>query len=82
MSGSIKGAVFISYAREDSVAADRLAEALRSHGLEVWFDQNELAGGDAWDGKIRVPLPDAASKTCPPGSSFALFASQLPAASA
>ena len=47
------GAVFISYAREDSVAADRIAEALRSHGIEVWFDQNELRGGEAWDQKIR-----------------------------
>ncbi len=46
-------AIFISYAREDAVAADRIAEALRSHGLEVWFDQNELRGGEAWDQKIR-----------------------------
>ena len=46
-------AIFISYAREDSVAADRIAEALRSHGIEVWFDQNELRGGEAWDQKIR-----------------------------
>jgi len=46
-------AIFISYAREDSVAADRIAEALRSHGVEVWFDQNELRGGEAWDQKIR-----------------------------
>ena len=46
-------AIFISYAREDAVAADRIAEALRSHGLEVWFDQDELRGGEAWDQKIR-----------------------------
>jgi hypothetical protein len=26
---------------------------LRSHGVEVWFDQNELRGGDTWDAKIR-----------------------------
>ena len=37
-------AIFISYAREDSVAADRIAEALRSHGIEVWFDQSERGG--------------------------------------
>lgn len=54
-----RGAVFISYAREDAVAADRIAEALRSHGLEVWFDQNELRGGDTWDQKIRGQI-----KTC------------------
>ncbi len=65
-------AVFISYAREDSVAADRIAEALRSHGIEVWFDQNELRGGDTWDQKIRgqirtcsllIPIVSASTQT-------------------
>src|SRR5271165_1600678 len=46
-------AVFLSYAREDAAAAGRIAEALRSNGVEVWFDQSELRGGDAWDQKIR-----------------------------
>src|ERR1017187_7323142 len=49
----MSGAVFLSYAREDTAAAQRIAEALRSHGVEVWFDQSELRGGDAWDQKIR-----------------------------
>jgi TolB-like protein len=49
-------AIFLSYAREDSAIADRIAEALRSHGLEVWFDQNELRGGEAWDQKIRTQI--------------------------
>ena len=52
--------VFVSYAREDTDAARRIAEALRSHGVEVWFDQNELRGGDAWDGKIRKQINDCA----------------------
>ena len=46
-------AVFLSYAHEDADAARRIAEALRGCGIEVWFDQNELRGGDAWDAKIR-----------------------------
>ena len=46
-------AVFLSYAREDTPAAKRIAEALRAFGIEVWFDQSELRGGDAWDTKIR-----------------------------
>ena len=46
-------AIFLSYAREDTDAARRIADALRSQGLEVWFDQNELRGGDTWDQKIR-----------------------------
>src|ERR1700688_105060 len=51
-------AVFVSYAREDTTSALRIAEALRSHGVEVWFDQNELRGGDAWDQKIRQQIGD------------------------
>src|SRR6185369_5931086 len=46
-------AIFLSYARDDAAAARRIAEALRSAGLEVWFDENELRGGDTWDAKIR-----------------------------
>lgn len=42
------GAVFISYSRQDSPAAERLAGALQSAGVEVWFDRNELKAGDAW----------------------------------
>jgi TolB-like protein/Tfp pilus assembly protein PilF len=56
MSESTPCAVFISYAREDTAAAQRLAEALRSHGVEVWFDENELRGGDQWDAKIRKQI--------------------------
>ena len=50
------GGVFLSYAREDTDAARRIADALRSHGLEVWFDQSELRGGEAWDAKIRKQI--------------------------
>jgi TolB-like protein/Tfp pilus assembly protein PilF len=49
-------AVFLSYARDDAAPAQRVAEALRSQGIEVWFDQNELRGGDAWDQKIRQQI--------------------------
>src|SRR5437899_8168805 len=53
-------AIFLSYAREDAAAAQRLAEALRSSGVEVWFDQSELRGGDAWDQNIRRQIKDCA----------------------
>ena len=46
-------AVFLSYAREDSTAARGVAEALRGSGIEVWFDENELRGGEEWDHQIR-----------------------------
>ncbi|MFM7751562.1 MAG: TIR domain-containing protein [Opitutaceae bacterium] len=53
MTPSPTRAIFLSYAHEDAAAARRIAEGLRAGGIEVWFDQNELRGGDAWDAKIR-----------------------------
>jgi TolB-like protein len=53
-------AVFVSYASQDAAAALRLCEALRAAGVEVWFDQAELAGGDAWDQKIRGQIASRA----------------------
>ena len=46
-------AIFLSYASEDAEAARRICEALRAAGIEVWLDQSELRGGDAWDRQIR-----------------------------
>jgi TolB-like protein/Tfp pilus assembly protein PilF len=51
--------VFLSYASQDAEAAQRICAALRSAGVEVWFDQSELRGGDAWDQSIRKQI-----KTC------------------
>ncbi|MBI2813053.1 MAG: TIR domain-containing protein [Opitutae bacterium] len=59
MSDSAK-AVFLSYASQDAEAARRIAEALRAAGIEVWFDQSELVGGDAWDAKIRRQIAECA----------------------
>ncbi len=53
-------AVFLSYAREDTDAARRIADALRTHGVEVWFDQEELRGGEAWDAKIKKQIRECA----------------------
>jgi TolB-like protein len=52
-------AVFLSYASQDAEAAQKICEALRAAGIEVWFDQSELRGGDAWDQSIRRQI-----KTC------------------
>ena len=59
-SSNPQSAVFLSYAREDTAAATRLAEGLRVAGMEVWFDQNELRGGDEWDRAIRRQIRDCA----------------------
>ena len=53
-------AVFLSYTSQDAGAAKRICEALRSGGIEVWLDQSELRGGDAWDHKIRQQIRDCA----------------------
>ena len=52
MTAAENKAVFLSYASQDAEAVRRIAEALRTAGIEVWFDQSELVGGDAW----REPL--------------------------
>jgi len=53
-------AVFLSYASQDAEAARRICEGLRGAGVEVWFDQSELRGGDAWDQKIRRQIRECA----------------------
>jgi hypothetical protein len=50
----------LSYASQDAEAAKKICDALRAAGVEVWFDKNELAGGDAWDQKIRKQIKDCA----------------------
>lgn len=50
--------VFISYAAEDRVAARALRDTLSAAGLDVWYDEEELSGGDAWDQKIRRQIRD------------------------
>jgi TolB-like protein/cytochrome c-type biogenesis protein CcmH/NrfG len=53
-------AVFLSYASQDAEAAQRICEALRVAGIQVFLDQSELRGGDAWDQKIRREIHDCA----------------------
>jgi TolB-like protein len=51
-------AIFLSYASQDVGPARRICDALRAAGIEVWFDQSELRGGDAWDAAIRKQVRD------------------------
>jgi tetratricopeptide (TPR) repeat protein len=64
-------AVFLSYASEDADAAQRICASLRAAGIEVWFDQSELRGGDVWDAAIKQQikacalfLPIISAHTC------------------
>jgi TIR domain len=56
MSG-ISNAVFLSYASEDTQAAERIATALRRAGIEVWFDKTGCA---YVFGRIRTSSGDTA----------------------
>jgi len=46
-------AVFISYAREDLAAVQRLKAELDGAGLTTWFDMQRLEAGDDYDRKIQ-----------------------------
>ena len=48
--------VFLSYASQDAEAAQRICATLRAAGIEVWFDQSALRGGDVWDQTIRKQI--------------------------
>jgi hypothetical protein len=65
------GAVFLSYASQDAQVAQRICETLRAAGVEVWFDQSDLRGGDAWDRKIRqrFAIVRCSCQSFPPASS-------------
>lgn len=52
--------VFISYKREDSEIAGRIAAALRDQGLTVWFDE-EITARESWDATIEREIEAAAA---------------------
>ena len=49
-------AIFISYAREDLPAVQRLKAAMDAAGLTTWFDLDRLEGGDDYDRKIHANI--------------------------
>jgi hypothetical protein len=48
-----ENSVFISYAREDLPAVQRLMAGLDAAGITTWFDMERLESGDDYDRKIR-----------------------------
>jgi hypothetical protein len=48
-----ENAVFISYARDDLPAVQRLKAGLDAAGVTTWFDVERLEGGDDYDRKIQ-----------------------------
>jgi hypothetical protein len=51
--------LFISYASEDKEFVRPLAEALRSAGVSVWYDETELHFGDSLVERINAGLSGA-----------------------
>jgi len=51
-----ENAVFISYAREDLPAVQRLKAAMDAAGITTWFDFDRLEGGDDYDRKIHANI--------------------------
>ncbi len=47
------GSVFLSYASQDAPAVRKLRDALDAAGIEVWFDERHLEGGDDFDQQIK-----------------------------
>jgi hypothetical protein len=47
---------FVSYLREDADTVDRLADALREHGIEVWLDRTHLVVGDRWPHVVKTAI--------------------------
>jgi hypothetical protein len=48
-----RGAVFISYAREDEPAAARLVRDLQAAGCTLWYDRDRLQAGDDWHNSLE-----------------------------
>jgi hypothetical protein len=46
-------AVFVSYAREDLAAVQKLKTGLDAAGVRAWFDLERLESGDDYDRKIQ-----------------------------
>lgn len=55
-----RGAVFISYAREDEGAAANLVRALQAAGCIVWYDRERLQVGQDWHNSLE----DEVKKRC------------------
>jgi hypothetical protein len=52
-------AVFLSYARPDAPAVDRIARDLRSHGVDIWMDRQDLVPGNEWLPQIEAAISRA-----------------------
>lgn len=50
---------FISYSRQDTDVARRVADALADAGVEIWMDQRSIKPSDHWDRAIEAGLRES-----------------------
>lgn len=55
----MSGSAFMSYSRDDSAFALRLAQDLKAAGAKVWLDQLDIRAGASWDNAIEDALNHA-----------------------
>jgi len=48
--------VFLSHAHQDKSFSSRLAEALRRHGISVWYSRDRILGAQQWHDEIGKAL--------------------------
>jgi len=54
-----KPKIFISYAHEDVGIASRLCKDLKKHGIDIWFDNESLLGGQNWKFEINKAIKES-----------------------
>jgi tetratricopeptide (TPR) repeat protein len=53
------GSVFVSHTSKDDSFVAELRRELQRHGVEVWVDSREMAGGDPLDADVRAAIEAA-----------------------
>ncbi len=53
--------VFLSYADSERDLARELADRLTGAGVQVWFDEREIAAGENWAEAVQRALEDASA---------------------
>lgn len=52
--------VFISYCRNNSRLVDKLSESLKSYGIDVWLDREQINPGESWENAIEQAIQKGA----------------------
>lgn len=55
------GSVFLSYSRDDFVAASRVKTELEAVGCHVWLDTERLQGGENWKNTLKLEIQQCCS---------------------